>query len=271
MKKKTNQLVKKQEKTLLWAGAQRIMQKPKNQAEQQARNLIMLTAKALKVSPFGVNLLGTVPYINKLGLGQKASRYSSGIRFKYQWVKRAMDDNEKAICECKLVDDKGKELSDWITGECSPASMKMGTLKGYQNHMAQTRAKNRAIQEVFGVRIHEDMLENIEKLVKEKVISGSEANQIGNAVIVSAEEAVPDKKKDIEIEPNIVINGSLASLEEKATIEKLCRELGVNDPEKAFDMVKDLTGLKMNLDQMTKQEAGKIITALLNRQAKSKK
>jgi hypothetical protein len=121
------------------------------------------------VSPFGVNILGGVTYINKVGRKQKLDQYGKGrYGVRYKWIQRALTDQDKAICECKIVEnlgtDSARDLCDWVTGECSPASMKMSTLAGYQNHLAQTRAFNRAVEEAIGLNIHEEMLENLGKL-----------------------------------------------------------------------------------------------------------
>jgi len=195
----TKKIVKKtttDDKKAIWLGAQRLMNKPQTSQEIRERNLILVTAKVLGVSPFGVNILGNIPYINKLGLTQKAKEYKPNIQFKYNWIKYANDDTEKAICACKLVEgDVDKDITDWIIGECSPSTQKMGTLKGYQNHMAQTRARNRAILEAFGVKIHEEMLANIAKLYEQKQITDQEAQVIGSAAIVSAEEIQDEADK----------------------------------------------------------------------------
>ena len=178
---------KSQKKELIWAGAKRVMGKAEGPKDIRERKIILLTSRVLDVSPFGVNILGSVPYINKLGLEQKAKRYSPKVKFVYNWVQRSRNDEDKAICECKLQVG-GRDLCDWVTGECSPSSMKMGTLKGYQNHMAQTRARNRAILETFGTRIHEEMMANIEKLSKKQDVSDREVIEIGNATKTSVEE-----------------------------------------------------------------------------------
>lgn len=165
-KKKTKEVVIKKEKAV-WLGSQVLMQKfQPGTKEANDQKIVLMTARVLNVSPFGINILGSVPYINKLGLTQKANQYGKGKEtFEYKWTKVAMDDAEKSICECRVMKD-GKPITDWVMGECSPSSMKMGTLKGYQNHMAQTRARNRAILEAHGVQIHEEMMENIHKLYK---------------------------------------------------------------------------------------------------------
>ncbi len=179
---------KSQDKKLVWAGAKKLLGKADNAKEAKEKNMILLASKVLNVSPFGVNILGSLPYINKLGLKQKTKQYNPNSKFIYEWIKTSKDDEDKAICSCKIVDGKGKDITDWIIGECSPASMKMGTLKGYQNHMAQTRARNRAILEAYGERIHEEMMANIEKLSKKQEITTQEAANIGDATVTSVEE-----------------------------------------------------------------------------------
>jgi replicative superfamily II helicase len=239
-------IIKKEEtketKKAMWLGAQRLMNKPTTAQEQKERNLILMTARVLGVSPFGVNILGNTPYINKLGLMQKAKEYTPNVRFVYQWIKYANDDTEKAICACKIVDGN-KELTDWVIGECSPSTQKMGTLKGYQNHMAQTRARNRAILEAFGIRIHEEMMANIEKLYTKKEITENEASKIGNAVTVSAEEIQPEEKQP------------KALFSEDRDIEELfdlARQYGAKvGDEKRF--IEDKIGHKLDLNHPTKK------------------
>ena len=213
VKKKTQAIAKNngsEKRKAVWLGAQALMGNAQpGTKEAKEKELVLMTSRALGVSPFGVNILGSLPYINKLGLGQKAQQYHKDVQFKYRWIKRAMDDNEKAICECKLVDSKGKDLSDWVTGECSPKTMSMSTLNGYQNHMAQTRAKNRAILETFGVRIHEDMIERIQQLSTANAVTSHQAALIGGAVSSSGEEIQMPKGKQKEDEDvNEPINGS---------------------------------------------------------------
>jgi hypothetical protein len=198
---KEKSLVVKQsdKKKEVWLGSQSLMGSVvPNSKESKERALVNMTARVLDVSPFGVNILGNLPYINELGLKQKNEYYGKGKnQFKYNWVKRAMDDAEKAICECKIVVGD-KDITDWITGECSPSTMKMGTLKGYQNHMAQTRARNRAIKEAYGVNIHEDMMANIERLYGNKSISEKQKD----ALEYHAGKATSTSMEEIELEKN---------------------------------------------------------------------
>lgn len=206
-----------------WLGAQSLMGPKPQQGtkEYKERSIVLLTSKVMGVSPFGVNILGNVPYVNKLGLEQKADQYSKGVQYKYQWAKRAMDDNEKAICDCKVVDAKGKDLCDWISGECSSVTMKMGTLKGYQNHMAQTRAKNRAIREAFGKRIHEEMMENIRIALTKKEIDESQATLIGSSASSSVEEVQITKDRPTTDIQYIPVDKNHAPI-----IEAECHECG---------------------------------------------
>jgi hypothetical protein len=237
-------LEKNEERKAVWLGAQRMMNKPMTPQETRERNLILVTARVLGVSPFGINILGNIPYINKLGLVQKAREYEPNVRFKYNWIKYANDDTEKAICACKL-EVKGEELTDWVIGECSPSTQKMGTLKGYQNHMAQTRARNRAIREAFEVIIHKEMLANLFRLYRKKEIDDKEVQIIGNAATVSAEEIQEQVNKKQEIlfgeDEDIEELFSLARQygakvgEEKKFIEgKIGHNLNINRPTKKY-------------------------------------
>lgn len=202
-KKQTSVVVKKNDKKIVWIGSQSLMAAAKDPKEAKERQLIQMTAEVLGVSPFGVNILGSVPYVNKLGLGQKSNQYGNGAdRFIYNWVQRALNDTDKAICECKIVRN-GKDATDWVTGECSPKTTKMSTLMGYQNHMAQTRAKNRAILEAYGVRIHEDMITNIGKMVMSQDITPVQARALashaGRVSSSSIEEIEQDKSAKTEV------------------------------------------------------------------------
>ena len=197
----------------IWLGSQTLMGKViQGSKEAKEREVVNMTARVLDVSPFGVNILGNLPYINNLGLSQKSNQYGEGKdQYKYNWVQRAINDTDKAICECKIVRD-GKDITDWILGECSPKTMKMGTLNGYQNHLAQTRAKNRAIKEAYGVRIHEDMMENINTLYLKKDISEEQAkaltSTVGKSTQTSTEEIIEDKKNTSQIDNNLFVKSN---------------------------------------------------------------
>ena len=271
-KPQTRAVAKKSKKKLLWLGAQRLMAKPTTAQEEREKKIILLTAKVLDISPFGVNILGGLPYVNKLGLQQKVEQYRSGIQFKYEWEKVSQDDNDKAICKCKLVSN-GKDLTDWVFGECSPSSIKMGTLKGYQNHMAQTRARNRAILEAFGLRIHEEMMENIEKLYQQEGITEGEAAQIGSATTTSAEEIQNAKKEQkqqaiFQNEPAKNAAGNLFAGEtEKERIRKIGKEIGL----KTVGDIEKKIGLKIDWKNMTKIQASKVLGELLMKKVSKKK
>jgi len=192
--RKTKSLAKKQKKKDLWYGSQSLMQKPATIDQKRERETILVVADVLGVSPFGVNVLGNLPYINKLGRKQKFEEYSKGKeKIEYDWIQYAKDDEMKAICRARIVDAKGKELTDWIVGECSSVTMGMRTLKGYQNHMAQTRAHNRVIEERWGVKTHEDMIRRIGARAKQ----GQTVPMIGSTS-ASAEE-MHNKKEGGEI------------------------------------------------------------------------
>lgn len=160
-------LIEKKEPSLLWAGGAKLMSKSKTQQDQEVKNTIFVISSLLNVSPLGVVVLGGLPYLNKLARKEKLDQYGAGgWRVKYKWAQIAKNDTDKAICQACVVDDKSKEVSEWVIGEASPATIKMGTLAGYQNHLAQTRAHNRVIEEHIGLRIHREMLENIAKRQK---------------------------------------------------------------------------------------------------------
>jgi hypothetical protein len=272
-KKTTKELVKKQERELLWAGSQRLMSRPRDQKEKDERALILFTAKASHISPFGVNVLGNMPYFNELGSEEKAEQYSSGVKYEYHWIRHSETDEDKAICECRLVNKSGKPLCDWITGECSLASTKMSTLKGYQNHIAQTRAKVRAIKKVFGMRIHKDMMKEIGKMLSTGQVSEEQASNIGHAISTSAEEIQNGKVRSQAIVP---VNGFsptkenkvkeiLYSESDKKRIVDLTKDLGAKTAQMTARMVENAIKRTVDWDKMTKSEATTIYATLLQK------
>lgn len=245
---------------LIWAGAQQIMVRPTKPQEVYERKMILMASKVLNVSPFGINILGSSIYLNKLALSQKKEQYASNSKAVYLWAKRSQDNTDKAICECKIVDARGKDMCDWITGECSPASMKMGTLAGYQNHMAQTRAKNRAILEVFGVRIHEEMMINIQKLAQKKEVDKEDIKALESVGKVSAEEIQNEKstrgKQEVTVQTSLI--PSTKKIEELKGMLK-----GNTDKEKVADL-KKRTSFVVSDFNITEKHAGILVASLLN-------
>lgn len=178
----------------IWAAAQFFMG-PATPQKTREQSTIKAVSRLVNVSPFGINILGSTPYFNKTGLEQKLKDYYPTARIKYEWVQIAKNDDDKAICMAKVTDGKG-DLTDWVLGECSTQTMSMKTLKGYQNHMAQTRAKNRAINELIGERIHAELINNF-ALAYEKSKTPAEKKELSQAVssgigTASMEEMVVD-------------------------------------------------------------------------------
>ena len=260
--KRSRAVTTKKDQEILWLGGQRLLGEAVTPQERAERQIIVITARVLNISPFGVNILGSQPYINKLGLAQKAKQYEKNVMFLYKWIHRAKDDTEKAICECKITDGK-KDLSDWILGECSPATMKMGTLKGYQNHMAQTRARNRAILETFGVRIHEEMIKNIELLCRKGDAEGKHIAGIGGAVTISAEEMTSNggynKAPARPVQPQ---QDATAARDKKIDeIRKIAK--GKTDKEK-ITYISKMTSFKLTSFDIPLRQATLVLARLLN-------
>ena len=84
----------------VWAAAQMFFD------DKQKNQVIGLVAAALNITPFGINILGSKPYINKIGLDQKLRQYLKNPRIVYEWVKIADNDSDKAICKAKILDDE---------------------------------------------------------------------------------------------------------------------------------------------------------------------
>lgn len=259
----TKVLAKKDaKKKNVWLGGQKLMERTTpGSTQDKEKQLIIFTARMLKVSPFGVNILGDLPYVNKLGLSQKAKEYNAGVQYKYNWIKRADNDTDKAICECKLVDKDGKDLCDWVLGECSPSTTKMSTLKGYQNHMAQTRAKNRAILETFGVKIHEDMLDRIQQLSEEEVKQHEKImHKLSGAVTTSSEEVQSeDRPQDRKV---VDENSMLKSIKKQAVAYGA--EAG-----KELEFIEGKLGRKVDWDAMDTKQLISLKTELIAKGTKN--
>jgi hypothetical protein len=203
---------KKQKKELIFAGASHLLgvdPKKMSPLEVMAHKARALVSQALNVPINTVVIMGNQPYVDNHGRKWKAGEYAPGYQFEYEYVQIAKDDAEKAIVKCRIVTFKergGKvfvepiPLCGWVLGECSPATTRMGTLKGYQNHLAQTRAENRAFEAAFGTRFRKELYEGVARIIEEKVptdkATGKEvvekALAAGNT---SAEEAVALDRK----------------------------------------------------------------------------
>lgn len=169
--KKTKQEIKNE---LILNGSAELLPKPLVPGGDSDNELIINCARVLGISTLGVTIIEGSPYINKLGRKEKLEQYlgqdGHKYRIDYEWIQMSKNDIDKAVCQAFFVDsESGAQVSSKIIGECSPATVKQ--LAGYQNHQAQTRAHNRLIEEVFGVRIHEEMVQNIAILKKEGKIS----------------------------------------------------------------------------------------------------
>jgi len=269
-KSKTKTIVKKEDQKLLWLGAQRLMIKPKNETEKREQNIILMAARVLKVSPFGINILGGQPYINKLGLVQKAQEYLKNVKFEYGWVRFAEDDEGKAICKCRVLDGNKKPLCDWIVGECSLTTMSMKTLKGYQNHMAQTRARNRAILETFGNRIHKEMMMEVEKLYRKA--GAKEILDITAPVVSTSVEEMPAERpiKRTSVRRESKVTGLNAGKKEKENIKEYAVKLGAKTEAEIPSFIKKTIGISVDFNTMTKVQASKVMFDLLEKLNKHK-
>lgn len=259
--KKEKKVVVKKEKNnkAVWLGSSILLAKATDPKEIKNHAMMKMTARVLNVSPFGVNILGSVPYINKLGLAEKAEQYGKGKQgFEYDWKQMATDEEMKAVCACRVTMG-GKAVTDWVLGECSPSTIKMGTLKGYQNHMAQTRAKNRAILEWIGTKIHNEMMENIYLLYGKKEVddrqAGALASLAGKSSTVSIEEVSsdkPDKKQEDEIVSigRDLFGGNVDKKSDSLPKEKKykCSKTGVEISKQEYDFSMKMYGKALSRD-----------------------
>lgn len=237
----------------MFAGAASLMQRSESEQHSKQKSYITTVAKILKISPLGVTILGGLPYINNLGKKQLTQlKYHKGCQFRYNWVQRSINDEDKAICEVMIIQGK-KELTPWIAGEASPASMKMSTLKGYQNHIAQTRAENRAMHYLDGLRTHDDLLNGITKHQQQGLITEKQAEVISAASVASAEEMINTDNVNYEIknapptDRNTTLTNLITDIYTKVSNIKIAQAW--------------LAAAKIN-DKLTKEEKATIINLL---------
>lgn len=153
---------------LILAGSSELLPKSTIPLIVDTNKLTIDCARVLGISTLGVTIMDDGnPYINKLGRKEKLEQYLAldkhNWRISYDWIQISKNDMDKAVCQAFFIDNAtGEPVSSRVIGECSPATVK--EYAGYQNHQAQTRAHNRLIEEVFGVRIHEEMVSRIAEL-----------------------------------------------------------------------------------------------------------
>lgn len=258
MKKKTKKIkslsiVKKEKSNLVFAGAQRLMSKPKDPKEKAERGIIVMVAEAIGISPFGVNILGNLPYTNNIGRKEKMEQYAKGAQFEYRWVKRSEDDTDKAICECRVLV-ANKPLCGWVVGECSPKTIKMGPLQGYQNHMAQTRAENRAFEAAFGNKFRLELFHNVQTMLSKGHVDVTDASRALNAGGQSAEEMTMVSKQKSDATGDDVfdmaqqaIRGAKTTTSLMAILERVNESKKLSKVQKA-ELEKLISGMMDRLD-----------------------
>ena len=188
------------------------------------------------------------------GRKDKLYQYGKGKwQVSYRWPQRSKDDNDKALCEACIINEKGKRISEWVIGECSPASTKMGTLKGYQNHLAQTRAHNRAIEEYIGIKIHNEMLQNIAKLSQE---TGKIIPLINTTV--SAEEINPKENRQ-----SVGYKAEQNQVDYIGQVKRRLYELGGTNEKKALKILKEKTGMIWQDFRVTQTQSQMALVNLL--------
>lgn len=262
-KTNSNKLAKesKLKKKMFWVGAKRFLDGEKGDV---ARRQLQVVADVLDVTPLGVNILGNKPYINNLGRKDKMKQYTKNKgMFVYNWIKRSESDEDKAICEARIyvngqpIKVNGTEMP-WIAGECSPASIKMGTLKGYQNHMAQTRAENRAFEYAYGLKLHYETMERIGKRLKSKDINQEDAKAVAEATSGPSVE---------EMQTQEVVNyddDATGMSEEVIEIIEVCQNNGIKDMKSIVKEVNEIGDIGITkINELSRKEAKKVLAQLM--------
>lgn len=192
---------RKEKRDLVFAGGNHFLDKPRGEAEAMAQKVRVLVAQALDIPVLMVVTLGGVPYVDNHGRKEKLNQYASGAQFEYEYTQIATDDVMKAIVKCRIMDSKGKPLCGWAIGECSPGTTRMSSLKGYQNHMAQTRAENRAFEAAFGARFRKDLFAGVARILQAEVVGATPA--ASEQLAVQALKAGNTSAEEAAIDPGI--------------------------------------------------------------------
>lgn len=214
VKKEENKIEKSEgSKKLIFAGASHLAgvdPKKLTQAEIVAHKARTLVAAALDIPANMVVIMGNQPYVDNHGRKYLLEKYAPEAQFEYEYIQIAKDDTEKAVVKCRIIERKELKPGDpesttsmplcgWVIGECSPSTTRMSTLKGYQNHLAQTRAENRAFEAAFGTKFRKDLYEGIGREL-EKEPQGKDDQKIADVALTagntSAEEVIDAKGKE---------------------------------------------------------------------------
>jgi len=92
------------------------------------------------------------------------------------------------------------------------------------------------------------------------------ASELGIASDIYGSEEFKEIKKEATKIGGQKVTGLYAGPKEKTQIEKLCKEMGVEDPDKAYELIEKLTGIELNFNQLTRVQASTIIATLLQKQ-----
>lgn len=146
----------------------------------------------------------------------------------------------KWFAQAEVVDKKTQVVVGSGFALCSKEEDKKKSFDEYAIlSMAQTRAIGKAYRNLIGW------------VMKLAGYESTPAEEIKNGNGVKTEKT---QVKDI-----------LAGPKEKQLIESYCKKLGADDPDKAYELIKKLTGIELNLQELTKNDAMTIITKLLEK------
>jgi len=266
-------VVRERERGLIFAGASRLLTQPRTPKENYERKLILAVSKALGISPLSVVILGSLPYIDNKGRKEKLGKYAPGTKFEYNWVRRSESDIDKAVCEARITKN-GKPVSGmpWVVGECSPGSTKMSTLRGYQNHIAQTRAENRAFEYLYGLKLRDELLIGIQRMMDSKEIDHDTATKALAASTMSAEEHTGAEKLPVIVMEENEPAGNAASKKQVEEIISIgIRKGATNIKQIVAGVNKFLKTNVKDLSELTGDQAKTVMVTLLQKKSQSKK
>lgn len=272
-KAKRSMVVRKKDKSLMFAGASSLLKQPNTQKENTERKMIVAVSRAINISPLSVVILGSLPYIDNKGRKEKLQEYAPKARFEYNWVKRSESDVDKAVCEARITKDgKPIEGMPWVVGECSPGSTKMSTLKGYQNHIAQTRAENRAFEYLYGLRLRDELLLGIQRMMESRQIDQDTATKVLAASTMSAEERTGAEKLPVIVIEESEPAGNMASKKQTEEIISIgIRKGATNIRQIVAGVNKFLKTNVKDLSELTSDQTKTVMVALLQKKNQPKK
>lgn len=228
-------------KELMWSSASVLMADVTTDKQKLERKVVLALSDLYDLPPQGINIMGSNPYINNLGLTYKLYKYCGQVKeIETELLKPAHSVTDDAIAKTTIILMDGSKFTAY--GTASPRNIKMSTVKSYQNEMAETRSYNRCVRKIITGKMYEDFLSRIKNFNKDqaKDLSSVKSLDLGR---VSAEE-MPMDDETIEPEMHLKekdldgIRDALVQLQEVIDLPEEARQGRLEELRKSFASLK---------------------------------